>query len=149
MKFINRETGEILNTKNRQVLLHTVLSTVYYQFMLESRTLNKVVEKYKNAPLLPYVMTEKDKKKIAKNPDAINDIPRFVVSGYDKAVSDSRFDQLIWNEFIERYNANDKDLCDFINNYHPIFKATLEVGVAVRKVTTNQSRFLQEILVAG
>jgi len=94
-------------------------------------------------------MTEKDKKKIAKNPDAINDIPRFVVSGYDKAVSDSRFDQLIWNEFIERYNANDKDLCDFINNYHPIFKATLEVGVAVRKVITNQSRFLQEILMAG
>jgi len=128
MQFINKTTGEVISTNNRRILLHTVLSSVYLQFMLESDTLAKETAKYKNVPLLPYIMTDKDKEKIALNPDTIEDIPRFIVKGYDKAVSASYFDQKVWDEFITRYNQNDERLCTFINRYHPVFKATLDVS---------------------
>ena len=155
MTFINRETGEVLKTKGsthlkRPTLIHSVLPAVNTQSMLTSNALNIIVERYKFAPLLPYVMTERDKENIAANPDAIEDIPRFIVKGYDKAVSDSRFDQLIREEFVERYNANDEVLCTLINKYHPVYKATLEDAVPIKITTiTTQSKFLKRILKAG
>ena len=68
-------------------------------------------------------MTDVEKRKVAKNPDAINDIPKWEIKGYDEFVSNERLDRRISTEFYARFMTGDKKIVEIINNYHPILKA--------------------------
>ena len=95
--------------------------TVYQ--MVYSKIMQDAIEYYKDVPLTEHVMTDVEKRKVAKNPDAINDIPKWEIKGYDEFVSNERLDRRISTEFYARFMTGDKKIVEIINNYHPILRA--------------------------
>lgn len=119
MRFINRFTQEEIVYDTERDFLTDVYFPISGFYIKYSNKLNKLIEDTKNEPLLPYVMTENDKRRLAENPLYINCIPRFTITGYDKRVSNSRFDTALRKEFLARCNRNEGDVINFINEYHP------------------------------
>ncbi len=119
MKLKDRHTDEAVIFKSKQSILKLVLQPVYTQYMLVSKQLNRLIDEYKDEPLVPYVMTEVDKRKLEENPDYINDIPTLYIKGYDKAVSSKFFEQDLNAEFLDDFFYNEQKLKNIINTYHP------------------------------
>jgi glycerophosphoryl diester phosphodiesterase len=129
MIFINKQTGEKLNSKkakNRFKILLEVLNPVYPEYMMISSTLNALIDEYKNAELQPYIPTKSDYEHIKRDPDFALDIPKYYVPEYDKIVSSSKFDDKIRQEFISRCNIGDPNICIFIEKYNHDFEVDKE-----------------------
>lgn len=102
--------------KHYRAVLRAIYSPIAFQNC--SYAVNDLVKQYKDKPLLPYKMTDADRKKLENNPDYINDIPRYYVPEYDKAVSNIKFDTIVAKEFYNRFMNNDRSLisiCDIWN----------------------------------
>lgn len=111
----DRETNERLHLNRRKDILYKVYSPVSYYYNLCSKKLQRLIEIYKDKPLVPYKLTDEDKRRLKRNPDYINDIPAWTIEGYDKEVSASKYNLDITNEFITRFLQADEELVDFIN----------------------------------
>lgn len=111
----DRETNERLYLNRRKDILYKVYSPVSYYYNLCSKKLQRLIEIYKDKPLVPYKLTDEDKRRLKRNPDYINDIPAWTIEGYDKEVSASKYNLDITNEFITRFLQADEELVDFIN----------------------------------
>lgn len=90
-----------------------------------SETFRTIMEKYKNQPLVPYVMTEKDKEILAEDPTYIDLLPRYVVKGYDSAVGDT-YEKKARSEFWERFQKGDLEIVNFINDTNYEYKAEIK-----------------------
>ena len=88
--------------------------------------MSELLEKYKDEKLVPYKMTESDKKKLKNNPDYIEDIPRYYVPGYDKAVSNWKLDGILAQEFYSRFMNNDPTLVHVTNLWNETYKLVLD-----------------------
>lgn len=122
MKIINKETGREKVFATRQQILLNLLAPIKDDFSLESNTLAEIIEKYKDKPLVRYMPTLSQQRRMLADPEYAMDIPRYVVEGYDEAVSNSRFDQRLCDEFYERFEAKDKKLFGWINRKNPTYR---------------------------
>lgn len=122
----NRNTGHIINIRNKRDLIYKVYSSVSTLWNLYSPFMGQILEKYKNVPITKHEMTESEKRKLENNPDYANDIPKYEVKGYDREVSNSRIDKMLSLEFYLLFLDNSKTVIDFINKFHPDFYAELE-----------------------
>lgn len=110
--------------RHYKAVLRAVYSPIYYP--IYSKKMKEVLEKYKNKKLVPYKMTESDRRKLEENPDYIEDIPRYYVPGYDKAVSNWRFDSVLAKEFYSRFMNNERELAYAANSWNKIYKLVLD-----------------------
>lgn len=122
MKVINRENGREKVLATRQQILLNLLAPIKDDFSLESNTLAEIIEKYKDKPLVRYVPTLAQERRMIADPEYAMDIPKYIVEGYDEAVSNSRFDQKLCDEFYERFEAKDRTLFDWINKKNPTYR---------------------------
>ncbi len=135
MKIINRETGEEVKIpkvsemvasgmsvkdaqlRHKRAVLHYIYdSNVFFNY---SYALDNLLKKYGKRKLIPYEMTEHQKECIKNNPNAILDIPRYYIKGYDSVVSDTKFDTTLTTEFYFRFMSNDSSLIPVVNNWNP------------------------------
>lgn len=135
MKIINRETGEEvkipkvsemvasgMSVKDAQlrhkknVLRYIYDGNVFFNY---SYAFDNLLKKYGNKKLIPYEMTESQKSRVKNNPNVMLDIPTYYVKGYDKAVSDIKFDTMLATEFYSRFIKGDTSLIPVVNNWNP------------------------------
>ena len=116
----------IKNAQQRhyRAVLRAVYSPILYP--IYSTKMSEFLEKYKDEKLVPYKMTESDKKKLKNNPDYIEDIPRYYVPGYDKAVSNWKLDGILAQEFYSRFMNNDPTLVHVANLWNETYKLVLD-----------------------
>ena len=116
----------IKNAQQRhyRAVLRAVYSPILYP--IYSTKMSEFLEKYKDEKLVPYKMTESDKKKLKNNPDYIEDIPRYYVPGYDKAVSNWKLDGILAQEFYSRFMNNDPTLVHVTNLWNETYKLVLD-----------------------
>ena len=124
VRVFRRDTGKEVTFDDRRSfssVVYAPIMTVYQ--VVYSKIIQEAIEYYKDVPLTEHVMTDGEKRKVEKNPDAINDIPKWEIKGYDEFVSNERLDRRISTEFYARFMTGDKKIVEIINNYHPILKA--------------------------
>lgn len=122
MKVINRENGREKVLATRQQILLNLLAPVKDEFSLVSNTLAEIVEKYKDKPLVRYVPTLAQERRMIADPEYALDIPKYTVEGFDEAVSNDRFEQKLRDEFYERFERKDTGLYNWINENNPTYK---------------------------
>lgn len=122
MKVINRENGREKVLATRQQILLNLLAPVKDEFSLVSNTLAEIVEKYKDKPLVRYVPTLAQELRMIADPEYALDIPKYIVEGFDEAVSNDRFEQKLRDEFYERFERKDTELYNWINENNPTYK---------------------------
>lgn len=122
MKVINRENGREKVLATRQQILLNLLAPVKDEFSLVSNTLAEIVEKYKDKPLVRYVPTLAQERRMIADPEYALDIPKYTVEGFDEAVSNDRFEQKLRDEFYERFEGKDTELYNWINENNPTYK---------------------------
>lgn len=88
--------------------------------------MNRTLELYKDEPIIPHEITELERKKLKENPDYINDIPKFDVPGYDRIVSNERFERKMISEFYHLLISGVPDIVAFVNNNHPTIQIICE-----------------------
>ena len=118
-------TGEKVDNLNRRNIFKFFYSDYQDSYVDYSILFEKIMKKYKDAPLVKYKLTQADKNKIAQNPDAIQDIPRYVVKGFDTAVGEE-FNGKLRDEFYNRFMDADDDIVRFINETNDKYKATIK-----------------------
>lgn len=121
-----RNTKNIVEIDNKRDFVSKVYSPISPLWSLFSPMIGELMEKYKNVPITKHKMTEVEKRKLEKNPDYINDIPKYEVKGYDKAVSNSRMDQYLAKEFCSLFNNADETVIKFVNKFHPDYYVVKE-----------------------
>lgn len=122
MRIINKETGKEKVFATRQAILLNLLAPVKDDFSLESDTLAEIIDKYKDNPLIEYIPTQAQRTRMESDPEYAMDIPRYIVEGYDDAVSNSRFEQKLCDEFYNRFETQDRRLIRWINKKNPTYK---------------------------
>lgn len=142
MKIIDRKTNKELKLPSISELVaggmsikkasdkhyKAVLRAVYCPtlYSLYSIKMNEIIEKYKDVKIVPYEMTESDKRKLAKNPDYIEDIPRYYIPGFDEAASNWRLDGELAREFYSRFMKNDQTLVECANTWNEDYYLVLD-----------------------
>lgn len=128
MKVIVKErtTGNIIDFVDKKDFVCKIYSPISPFWSLFSPMIGELTEKYKDVPITEHKMTEVEKRKLEKNPDYINDIPKYEVKGYDKAVSNSRMDQYLAKEFCSLFNNGDETVIKFVNKFNPDFYVVKE-----------------------
>lgn len=142
MKIIDRKTNKELKLPSISELVaggmsikkasdkhyKAVLRAVYCPtlYSIYSIKMADYLKKYKNEKLIPYKLTEKDKKKLKNNSDYIEDIPRYYVPGYDKAVSNWKLDGILAQEFYSRFMKNDPALVECANTWNKDYYLVLD-----------------------
>lgn len=121
-----RETNEIIEIKGRKDAIVLLYSPIASFYSLVSPKVGQILEKYKNRPLVKHKITNLEKKKLAQNPDYINDIPKYEIKGYDKEVSKSRLDRELATEFYNLFQSGNEIIVKFINKFHPEYKAYIQ-----------------------
>ena len=82
----------------------------------------RTLEKYKDAPLLPYIPTDYERECIKKDPSYIELIPRFYIPGYDRAVGSDRIDTRLKVEFYSGWKNDADFILKFINSTNPQYR---------------------------
>lgn len=123
---IKRDIDKVVDMEGRNRVIKTILAPIKDEFSYISNTVNQLIEKYKDVPLMPYIMTDVDRRRLEKNPDYIEDIPTWYVPGYDRAVNDARLEGKISNEFWIRWCNCDKALVRWLNRYCDEFRFYIE-----------------------
>lgn len=121
-----RNTKNIVEIDNKRDFVSKVYSPISPLWSLFSPMIGKLMEKYKNTPITKHKMTEVEKRKLEKNPDYINDIPKYEVKGYDRAVSNSRMDRYLSDEFYSLFCNADETVIKFVNKFHPDYYVVKE-----------------------
>lgn len=124
IKIISKTTGEQVEFNNSRTFFSELYSPYMEQFLDYSTTFEDILKRYYNSPLVEYVLTDADKRRIEKNPDAINDIPRYYVPGYDRKVGEE-FNGRLRCEFYARFKAGSKGIIQFINDTNTKYIACL------------------------
>lgn len=119
------ETREVVNMDSRSKVIRNLFSPYSEQYVDYCNYFREIYKRYENAPLVRYRMTEFDKQELERNPDYINDIPRYVVKGFDAAVGGG-FDGRARDEFYQRFQNADKEIVQFINDVNPFYKAEIK-----------------------
>lgn len=128
MKVIVKErtTGNIIDFVDKKDFVCKVYSPISHLWSLFSPMIGKLMDKYKNTPITKHKMTEVEKRKLEKNPDYINDIPKYEIKGYDRAVSNSRMDRYLSDEFYSLFCNADETVIKFVNKFHPDYYVVKE-----------------------
>ena len=142
MKIVDRKTNKELKLPSISELVadgmsikkaslkhyKAVLRAVYCPtlYAIYSTKMADYLEKYKDEKLVPYELTEMDKKKLKNNPDYIEDIPRYYIPGYDKAVSNWKLDGILAQEFYSRFMKNDPTLVQCANTWNEDYYLVLD-----------------------
>lgn len=121
-----RNTKNIVEIDNKRDFVSKVYSPISHLWSLFSPMIGELMEKYKNIPITKHKMTEVEKRKLEKNPDYINDIPKYEVKGYDRAVSNSRMDRYLSDEFYSLFYNADETVIKFVNKFHPDYYVVKE-----------------------
>lgn len=122
---INKMTNTRTSGMDRRKVLRLLYSPYSEAYIDYSELFRQVLKKYENEPLVKYELTESDKVRLKENPDYINDIPRYVVRGFDKAVG-SEFERKLTNEFYERFQRAETEIVKFINDTNLEYKAQIK-----------------------
>lgn len=124
VRLFRRDNGKEVSFEDRRAfssLVYSPIMTVYQ--LVYSKIIQEAIEYYKDVPLTEHVMTDVEKRKVAKNPNAMFDIPKYEIKGYDEFVSNERLDRRISTEFYARFMTGDKEIVELINKHHPAFRA--------------------------
>lgn len=120
---------EQADKKERSIIISTFYTPYYYNYLDFSPFMNRVLKKYKDAPLLPYIPTDYERECIKKDPSYIDLIPRFYVPGYDRAIGSDRVDTRLKVEFYSGWKNEEDFVLKFVNSTNPqyrIVKSTLK-----------------------
>lgn len=126
VRAVSKETGQEISLERQRDVTSYILNPIMSKYIFISPIMNRALELYKDVPLTPHIMTKSEKKKLKENPDYINDIPRFDVPGFDKDVSNERFERKMILEFYNLLMAGDSRTVSFINNNHPSIQIICE-----------------------
>lgn len=110
--------------KHYKAVLRAVYSPILYP--IYSTKMSELIEEYKDTKLVPYKMTDTDKKRLKNDPGYIEDIPKWYVPGYDKAVSNWKLDGILAQEFYARFMNNDPTLVHVANLWNETYKLVLD-----------------------
>lgn len=94
----------------------------YSNWLNISNVMQSTMDEFKNAKLVKYKMTEQDKKRVAENPDAILDIPRYYIPKLDKKISSDAFESSLKKEFFDRFLANDPEIIKMVNSSNKMYR---------------------------
>ena len=75
VRVFRRDTGKEVTFDDRRSfssVVYAPIMTVYQ--MVYSKIMQEAIEYYKDVPLTEHVMTDVEQRKVATNPDALNDI---------------------------------------------------------------------------
>lgn len=118
-------TNTIVNLNNRASVIRNLFTPYSEKYIDYSPLFREILDLYKDRELVKYKWTEQDKRAVEENPDAILDIPRYVVKGYDRAVG-CDFDQKARNEFYKRFTEGSEEVVRFINDTNDRYTATIK-----------------------
>lgn len=121
-----RSTDNIVVIKGKRDFASRVYSPVSPLWSIFSPMIGRVMKKYENMPITKHKITEVEKRRLEKNPDYINDIPKYEVKGYDRVVSNSRMDNRLSEEFYSLFYDMDEIVIKFINKFHPDYYVVKE-----------------------
>lgn len=114
IKIIDKTTGAQVEFQSRQQAIKQLYTPYSNKYLDYSPLFLDIIERFKDAPLKKYKMTEADKKRVAANPDAINDIPRYYVPVFDMKVG-YEIEWKLRDEFYNGFVHGKRDVIDFIN----------------------------------
>lgn len=126
VKAISKETGKEISLKKQRDVTSYILNPIMSQYIFVSPIMNRTLELYKDEPIIPHIMTESERRKLKENPDYVNDIPKFDVPGYDRVVSNERFERKMISEFYHLLISGDLEIVKFVNNSHPTIQIICE-----------------------
>lgn len=115
IKIVAKATGKEVEFKSSRKLFSELYSPYMEDYLDYSDVFVSILKRFQDAPLVKYRLTESDKKRIEKNPDAINDIPRYYVPGYDRSVGEE-FCAKMRREFYTKFMSGSKVIVRFIND---------------------------------
>ena len=118
-------TKKVVKMESRRKIMRLLFSPYSEQYVDYCEYFKSIIKKYRNEPLVEYKLTDADRRELERNPDYINDIPRYIVKGYDTAVGGG-FDGRARDEFYQRFQNADKEIVKFINNVNPFYKAEIK-----------------------
>lgn len=122
----DRETGEEISFNSRFSIMKSIYSPISCAYDHYSPMINDLIEKYKDNEVVPHVLTSYEQKRLAENPDFINDIPRGDIKGYDKAISHELFERRLKEEFYSLFCNADERIIKCINRHHKDYKAIIK-----------------------
>lgn len=122
IKIIDKTTGAEIEFASRRQVMNQLYTPHLEEYLDYSPIFLDLMERFKDVPLKKYKMTEADKRKIAANPDAINDIPRYYVPVFDMKVG-NELDRKLREEFYDGFIYGKKNIVDFINETNSKYSA--------------------------
>jgi hypothetical protein len=115
IKIINKQTKAEVNSEDEIAILRIFYRPCYGAFLGISEIMNATLKKYRNAKLIPYKLTEFDKRRIAENPEVLEDLPRMYVPRLDKEISSDKYEAKLKKEFLARFKMEDPVLIKCLN----------------------------------
>lgn len=122
IKIIDKTTGAEVEFTSRRQVVNQLYTPHLEEYLDYSPIFLDLIERFKDAPLKKYKMTEADKKRVMENPDAINDIPRYYVPVFDMKVG-NEIDGKLREEFYSGFVYGKKHIIDFINKTSSKYRA--------------------------
>ena len=124
---IKKSTGEqkIVDLSKRRIVLKVSSQNHSDEYVDICILFSRLLEKYKDEPLVKYKLNEYDKKRIENDPSYIENIPRYIVKGFDSAIG-SEFESKAREEFYERLKDFDTEVIDFINRTNTVYKVKVK-----------------------
>lgn len=122
----DRNLGKEVNFIDKYSTMKALFSPVSSAYNYYSPTINNLIQKYGNNPLVPHKITPYEQTRLKYDSDFINDIPRFDVVGYDKIISHEHFERKLRDEFYYLYSIADKRIVECINKHHKNYKAIVK-----------------------
>lgn len=126
IKLIHKQTGkEIIPFTNIEIFTYACTQSLTNAFCVQSETLRKAIEKYKDRTLVKHELTVSEQRAIESNSDSVENIPKYEVRGYDDYVTSVAFDKRLNDEFIQRFKSDDRVIVRLINQYNSKYKAVI------------------------
>lgn len=125
---IQRKTGCSVEESKRKIyrkIIRFLYIPNYGAFLSISKTMKRVLTRYRYAKLVPYRPTAWELTRIRNNPKYINALPKYYVPELDKILDSKEFEYRLRDEFVERFLSGDIELVKMVNLNNPRYKVEL------------------------